>query len=261
MFIRFSSLEKYPRINHFVSTRHGGVSKGAFASLNIGFGTDDDPDSVLKNRYRLADATGIALDKWVALNQVHETRVAIVTPEMRGLGAHNRESAIRATDAAITNHRDICLFVMGADCVPILFYDPVAGVIGACHAGWRGTVKKIAVETVKQMVATYGCKPENINAAIGPSIGACCYNVGGEVIDAVLRAFGTTDGFITFSEPDSQPRFDLWHANRHQMEGIGLLPEHIETAGICTQCHSQDFFSSRAGKGITGRFGAGIILL
>ena len=139
-------------------------------------------------------------------------------------------------------------------------YDPVKLVIGAAHAGWRGTVKKMAANTILKMQEQYGCSPKNICVGIGPSIGPCCYNVGGEVIQEVLQTFGTTEGLINFNNPEFAPILDLWSANKMQLIEVGVSEENIEIAEICTNCHHDDFFSSRHGKGITGRFGAGIMI-
>ena len=256
----FDSLSVFSEIKQFVSTRHGGVSKEAYTSLNIGFGTNDDRTLVLENREILAQSVGIKLNKFVFLNQIHESRVAIVTTEMRGCGAFARDTAICGTDAMVTNVPDVCLFVMSADCVPLLFFDPVKKVIGACHAGWRGTLLMAPVATIQAMCESYGSTPSDILVAVGPSIGPCCYNIGGEVIDSVLRTFGSTDTLIRFDNFDWQPYFDLWSTNQLILSKAGIQLKNIEISGLCTQCHHNDFFSSRHDKGITGRFGAGIML-
>lgn len=256
----FDGLSGFNEIKHFVSSRHGGVSGGHYSSLNLGFGTDDDHALVLENRQILAKSVKIPLDSFVMLNQIHKTNVAVITSDMKGAGALSRDTAICGTDAMVTNQPDICLFVMAADCVPLLFFDPVNKVIGACHAGWRGTVNKAGLVTIQTMNKVFGSKPADIIAAIGPSIGPCCYNIGGEVIDSVLRTFGSTDALIRFDSFDWLPYFDLWATNKFLLLKAGLLDTHIEIAGLCTQCHHNDFFSSRQGKGITGRFGAGIML-
>jgi polyphenol oxidase len=256
----FDGLSGFKEIKHFVSTIHGGVSDGAYASLNIGFGTDDDQLLVLQNRKILAKSVDIPLESFVFLNQVHKSHVALVTPDMKGFGAFSRDTAICSTDAMITNSPDICLFVMSADCVPLLFFDPVKRAIGACHAGWRGTVDRAPVSTLKAMNRYFGTNSADVLVAIGPSIGPCCYNVGGEVIDSVLRSFGSTDDLIRFDKFDWQPYFDLWSSNKYLLHEAGVSDKNIEISGLCTQCHHADFFSSRHGKGITGRFGAGIML-
>lgn len=258
-FYLFDSLSDICEISHFISSRKGGVSENAYNSLNIGFGTDDEYSNVLENRRIMADSVGIPLESFIMLNQVHKTNIAIIFPEMKGMGAIKKENAIRETDAMITSVKGICLYVMAADCVSILFYDPVKQVIGAAHAGWRGTVDKIASLTVLKMQETYGCNPTDILVGIGPSIGPCCYNVGSDVIDSAMNAFGTTDRFIRCGA-NFMPHFDLWYANKYQLLQSGIPEAHIEIAGICTMCESHNFFSSRVGKGVTGRFGAGIML-
>jgi len=257
----FENLRSFKEIKHFVTTRHGGVSDGAFASLNLGLGTEDRPLTVLQNRQILADSVGISQDYFVMANQIHGTNVEVIAKDRRGAGAFSRHNAIPATDGMITNEPEICLFVMGADCVPILFFDRKKKVIGAAHSGWKGTVTKIAAEVVRKMQETYHSSPSDIVVAIGPSIGPCCYKVGGEVMEAVLRHFGTTNGFISFENEDFAPMLDLWTANKTQLLEIGVPEENIEIAGLCTQCNHDEFFSSRYGKGITGRFGAGIMIL
>lgn len=256
----FSKLKKFENITHFVTTRHGGVSDGAYSALNLGLGTEDSPLSILQNRQILADALSIPLEHFVFANQVHSTNVEVITKDRRGAGAFSRHNAITACDAMITAEPEICLFVMGADCVPILFLDPTKQVVGAAHSGWRGTVNKIAACTIKKMSEHFGCLPQDVLVAVGPSIGPCCYNIGGEVIDEVLRNFGTTEGLISFDNPESTPIFNLWQANKVQLMEIGVPEENIQIAELCTQHNHGDFFSSRHGKGITGRFGAGIMI-
>lgn len=256
----YDRLKEYSEIIHFVSTRHGGVSDGAFASLNLGLGTQDRPLSVLQNRQILSDAVGIPQEFFVMAHQVHGTNVEVIHKDRRGAGAFSRHNAIPSTDAMITNESEICLFVMGADCVPLLFFDPVKLVVGAAHAGWRGTVNKVSAATVRKMQETFNCNPQDILVAVGPSIGPCCYKVGGEVINEVLNMFGTTDGLISFENAESSPIFNLWAANKVQLIEVGIAEENIEVAGLCTNCNAGDFFSSRHGKGITGRFGAGIMI-
>ena len=256
----FENIMGQAGVRHFVSTRLGGVSVGPYAGLNIGFGTDDAFDSVLRNREILAQSVGIPLGAFVALNQVHGINVAVVASEDRGKGAFDRESAVLQTDAAITNQPGVCLFVMGADCTPVLLFDPVKRVIGACHSGWRGTVKHIVREVVLRMVTTFGCNPSDMMAGVGPSIGSCCYEVGEEVAAEVLKSFGTTDGFMVEDKVRGGYSFDLWYAIKHQLLEVGIQNGSIEMAELCTRCNDTLFFSSRSGKGTTGRFGAGILM-
>ena len=259
-FYVFSNLKCTGSIKHFVTTRSGGVSEEPFSSLNLGYGTDDFTIHVLENRHRMAQAMDIPLDYFVMANQVHGTHVEVVTKKMRSCGALYRDNSLLATDAMITNVPEVCLFVMGADCVPILFFDPVRKVIGAAHAGWRGTVKKIAVETTRKMNEVFHCNMDDILVGIGPSIGPCCYEVGTEVIQIVQQAFINSQNLIIQEETGRNPIFNLWEANKQQLIEAGVKETNIETAQICTKCHSDEFYSSRASNGNTGRFGAGIML-
>ena len=246
--IRFESLARYRNITHFVTTRIGGVSLPPYDSLNLGFGTRDNPEHVLENRKRLADSINVPLGSFVVAKQVHGDRIAVVTESDKGHGASNYETALDATDALITDIPGICLMVLLADCTPVLLYDPVKRVAAAVHAGWQSTAKQIGRKTVEVMRHSYGCRPEDIVAGIGPSIGACCYEVGHEVISQFEA------GLV-----DELGHLDLWEANRRQLTEAGVLPEHIEVAGICTKCNAHRFFSERHMPG-TGRFGAGIML-
>jgi hypothetical protein len=242
----FENLTRKKGILHFISTRNGGVSPKPFNSLNISFNVSDEEKNVLRNRKALADAVGFPLEGLTTSKQVHKNKVATVTKAMRGL-------VLDGTDAMITNTPDICLMVYLADCVPILLYDPVRKVIGAVHAGWRGTVINIVQNAVNSMIKTFGSDPKNIYAGIGPSIGPCCYEVGHEVINEAPKEFIITRNGKSY--------FDLWGANKKQLMDVGIPSANIELAGICTMENSDKFFSSRADHGVTGRFGAGIMLL
>jgi YfiH family protein len=149
---------------------------------------------------------------------------------------------------------------MGADCVPLLFFDPIKKAIGAAHAGWQGTVRKIALATIIKMKEEFGCSYKDIKVLIGPSIGPCCYHVGGEVIDSILRSFGTTEKFVSYDYKDSLAHFNLWQTNKIQLIEAGIPDSNITITGLCTYCNHDDFFSSRYDKSVTGRFGAGIMI-
>jgi len=259
-FYEFENLCGHAPIMHFVTTREGGTSSGNFSSMNMGFGTDDIPEKVLNNRRIMADSVGISLESFVFANQVHGNHIEVIDNSAKGSGAIEKQGAISLTDGLITSTPGICLFVMAADCVSLLFYDPVQKVIAAVHAGWRGTILQIARKTVEKMALEFSCKPSDILVGIGPSIGPCCYTVGKEVENAVQDSFGTTEGFLVPVKNSSSKRLDLWYSNQFQLENAGIQRKNIETAGICTFCNHQQFFSSRFDNGNTGRFGAGIML-
>ncbi len=256
----FENLSGFDQICHFVSTRKGGLSDNHFASLNTGFHVGDDNFKVLQNRRILANAVGIDILKLTFANQCHSANVAIVNESGRGKGVLEKETAVDHTDGLVTNVKDVCLCVQVADCVPILLYDPVCQVVAAVHAGWKGTLRKIASEAVAKMIQHYGCKAENIYAGLGPSNGPCCYEVGPDVYREVKISLGQAKNIIFPGTKPDKYIFDQWQANVRQLTDAGLKKEHIEQSDICTQCHSDTFFSSRQDQGHTGRFMAGIML-
>ena len=255
----FENLSHKKGIIHFISTRNGGVSKPPFDTLNISFNVSDDPKNVLKNRELLAEAVGFDAASVVTAKQVHDNKVAFVTKDMKGKGAFDLISALDGIDAMVTNVPKICLMVQVADCVPVLLYDPVKKVIGAVHAGYKGTILTIAENTVRSMIKQYRSDPRNIYAGIGPSIGPCCYEIGKEVVNEVKDNLKNGKDLIYVKK--GKNFFDLWKANRSQIEDCGVPGRNIEVAGICTNDRTDMFFSFRAGKGTTGRFAAGIMLV
>ena len=249
-FYRFSGLAMFPEINHFISS----------GAKDIGFSERMEPRLIRQNRCDLAEAVGTDMEKWIIAHQVHSANVAVVTVAEVGRGIWDQESRIPDTDALVTADKGVGLMVMSADCVPVLFYDPVKQVIAAVHAGWRGTVARIVMETVSIMQEKFDCCPGDIRAGIGPSIGKCCFEVSREVAQ-VFRNLFPEDGNVVFAgqKPDKY-QIDLWEANRLELLNTGLKPEHIEIAGICTQCYPERLFSYRRDGKAAGRFGAGIIL-
>jgi len=256
----FENLLKYKEIRHFISTRKGGVSKPPFDSLNLGLHVGDDPDNVLKNRKRLATTIGIPLRHFTIGEQIHSGNITIISEESRGKGSTNHKEAINATDAMVTNAPGICLVVLVADCVPMLFFDPVKRAIGVAHAGWKGTLQFIAQKTVRAMEKAFGSLAEDIVVGVGPSIGPCCYKVGPDIISQVEIIFYTKKEYILNESKSGEGYFDLWKANLTQLLQTGIERKNIEMSRMCT-CHNPDvFFSYRHQKGSTGRFCAGITL-
>jgi YfiH family protein len=160
----------------------------------------------------------------------------------------------------VTDIPDTCLAVLIADCVPMVFFDPLKRVVGVAHAGWRGTLQLIASKTIRTMEKAYGSSPQDVMVGMGPSIGPCCYRVGPEVIVGVEDVFPDQKGHLLHQSEDGGRYLDLWEANLRQLVTAGVERENIEMARQCT-CHNPDlFFSYRFQKGNTGRFGAGIML-
>lgn len=232
-------------LTHGVFTRLGGVSRVPWSSLNVGGTVGDDPEAVQHNLQLIYDSLELDRARVCTVWQVHSADVV-----MAAEGVPGRHWLARA-DGLITNQPGLTLSMRFADCVPILFYDPVHRAIGMAHAGWRGTVKQVSVSTLRAMQIAYETHPTDVQVAIGPSIGPDHYQVGPEVVEAVHNAFGTTDGLIRHSE-DGSTYLDLWAANRFALEGAGV--KQIEVAGICTASNVTEFYSHRAERGKTGRF-------
>jgi len=258
--LHFENLSRYKGIDHFVSTRTGGHSLQPYEALNLSFQVGDDPNRVLDNRKRLTETLGIPLTSLTTAEQIHDARVTVVTEEMRGKGSIHHEEAIANTDALVTRQAGICLMVLLADCVPILLCDPSKGVVGAVHAGWKGTLELIAQKTVMAIREEFGSSPEDIVVGIGPSIGPCCYEVGPEIVSRVKDALGNTQDVLKQTSSDGKGQLDLWEANLKQLVRAGIPKKNIEMARMCTCHHHDRFYSYRYERGKTGRFGAGIVL-
>jgi YfiH family protein len=258
--VHFENLLRFKEIKHFVSTRTSGFSQFPYHSLNLGLHVGDDPDNVLKNRRRFAEAIGIPLNQFTIAKQIHSGNVRVVSDELRGSGSTDHENAIEDTDAMVTDTPGICLIVLVADCVPMLFFDPLRRAIGVAHAGWRGTLQSAAFNTVTTMEQAFGSSPGDIMVGIGPSIGPCCYRVGPEVISQVESVFQSRSDYIVNESKEGVGYFDLCKANLEGLLHAGIERKNIEIAGRCTCCEPDLFFSYRKQKGDTGRFAAGIML-
>jgi YfiH family protein len=241
-------------VTHGIFTRHGGTSRAPFDSLNLGGNVGDDPKAVRQNHERMYAALGVDDAKACTVWQVHSADVVIANAPVPG------RRWLAHADALMTDRAGVPLSMRFADCTPILYHDPVKGVIAIAHAGWRGTVQGIAATVVRAMVAAYGCNPADIRAGIGPAIGPQRYQVGEEVVDAVWAYFGTTDGLIRCDPSDGTSYLNLWAANQLDLERAGVPAAQIDVAGLCTAEHVDEFFSHRQEKGKTGRFGAVIAL-
>jgi YfiH family protein len=240
-------------IPHAFTTRLGGVSEGAFASLNIAMHRGDSDENVKRNYEILADALDFDPNNLVLTRQTHSNIVRIVTKsDAQGLDHRNYPEC----DALITNDAGCALVVFTADCTPILLYDPIMGAVGAAHAGWRGTAADIAGKTVRKMVSEFGCKPENIRAAIGPNIGFCCFETDRDVPDAIIATFGReAERFIR--KTGEKYRVDLKSVNALALRRAGV--ENIEVSEDCTMCAPDRFWSHRVTGVNRGSQGAIIV--
>ena len=240
---------------HCFSTRYGGVSEGQLFSLNLGVHRGDLRENVLKNYAILGEAVGFDPEHTVFTKQVHSDVVEKVGRTQWGRGLHREVE--EGCDGLVTNVPGTVLTVFSADCTPVLLYDPVAGAVGAVHAGWRGTAMKIAAKAVRKMAEEFGSQPENIRAAIGPCIGACCFETDHDVPDAMLASYG--DAVRAMIRPVREKFFvDLKRINALSLQEIGVT--RIDIAKECTACEPQRFWSHRRVGGNRGSLAAMIML-
>lgn len=220
-------------VPHGFSTRLGGKSQGVYESLNLGISTGDDPNVVEANRTHFLNLFGVARDAVCVMQQVHGAAVHLAAPGWYEVRA----------DAAVTATSGLALVVSMADCLPLLYHDPVQGAIGAAHAGWRGTARRIAAEVVGAMTANFGSQPGDIQVGIGPGIMHPCYQVGPEVKDAFDAA--DFSGQVLTPDDDGRFRLDLVQANREALLEVGIADENISSLGLCTHCDADRFYSHR----------------
>ena len=241
---RFELLNEAEGVLHAIFTRIGGVSQGPYATLNLGHTVGDDLSAVEENHRRALGLLALGRDEVVSPYQVHGARVGLV-------GRAHVGTVQAATDALVTAEPGVLVLMRFGDCTPILFYDPVQRVVGMAHAGWRGVVAGSAAATVRTMTERLGCDPGDVWTGIGPTIGPCCYEVGAEVVEAVEST--CPPGADVTRRVNGQLHLDLPGAVRAQLRAAGI--ERIEDAGLCTACRVDEFFSHRAERGQTGRFG------
>ena len=228
------------------STRLGGVSEGCFSSLNLSFDRGDDRAAVAENFRRMGEALGVRCEDMVLSQQTHTTNIRIVTDEDRGKGI-TRERDYTDIDGLITNVPGICLVTTYADCVPLYFLDPVKKVIALSHSGWRGTVGKIGKKTVELMHDNFGSDPDDILAAVGPSVCQDCYEVSADVTDRFREVFDRSVWDELFYEKsDGKYQLDLWKANEKIFLEAGIRKDHIAVTNVCTHCNSGLLYSHRA---------------
>ncbi|HEY6286542.1 MAG TPA: peptidoglycan editing factor PgeF [Ktedonobacteraceae bacterium] len=284
-YMQFGHFLQFPDLIHASFTRIGGYSKTPYWGLNVSNGCGDDFDNVIRNRFLALTALQIQTYPCATVWMVHGAEVAMLGVDTwddwrtdwphRSYHVDQHEliwttKPRRKADALITRHCGVALAMSSADCVPLMFYDPVESVIGLAHAGWRGTARGIAAVTIHAMSEQFGSNPNNISAGIGPSIGPCCYEVSEEVrcyfvgqqefdtypTDARYRKLIRESAVFTVMRIQGRDslRLDLWETNRNQLLMAGVLPGHIESSEICTSCKKEYFFSHRGEHGKAGRF-------
>lgn len=243
-------------VKHGFSTRIGGVSKGCFSSLNLSFTRGDEEEAVRENFRRIGSAMGIRCEDMVFTHQTHTTNVRVVTEADKGCGIV-KPRTYSDVDGLVTDIPGICLVTFYADCVPLYFVDPVKKVIGLSHSGWRGTVGKIGKVTVETMCREFKSRPEDILAAVGPSICQDCYEVSEDVIEEFKMAFHSRHWqSLFYKKENGKYQLNLWEANRIIFMEAGVLPENIHMPDLCTCCNPDFLFSHRASGGKRGNLAA-----
>lgn len=270
----------------FSTTRQGGVSTGAYASLNINSFCGDDPVAIAENRRRLAAHLGLQGDDRLVLpHQVHGTRVEALAADFLELSPADRAARLEGVDAVMTDVAGLCVGVSTADCIPLLLYDTEHRAVCAVHAGWRGTVQRIARTAVEAMASHYGSRPEALHAIVGPGISLEAFEVGDEVYEAfraadfpmssIARRFPKV-GAEQVGAADSRPPLNLsatkksdptekWHidlpaANVDTLLQSGLDLANIRVSSICTYGQSDRFFSARRLGIHSGRIYSGVFI-
>ena len=243
-FYKFKCFEKYSDLLHVVTNKSMNFPYGFSLALHTG----ENEEEIIENRNIVAKA--LQSDKhlhFIVANQTHSDHITIIGKK-ETKGWDSLENAIEDCDALITNEKDIVLTILTADCVPILLYDSEKKVVAAVHAGWKGTKAKIIAKTVLKMNEIYGCEPKNIIAALAPSIGSCCYEVGEDVAE---HFFDTATGY---RQVEDKYMLDLPCINKYQLLEVGLSEDNIEMSDICTACEVDRYFSYRKEQGCSGRF-------
>ncbi len=245
--LEFSRLKQAPGLVHRVFSREGGISKGAWESLNVGLSTGDDPKTVWENRQRVTACFGGAKAVW--LNQVHGTDLVVLK---QSCDADFGISDLPPADGVVTDIPGLALMIQVADCQAVLVYDPEKNVVANVHSGWRGSIGNIIGRCVDLMAAEFGSDPRDLLAGISPSLGPCCaefIHYRTEIPEPLWRY-----------RRDGRDYFDFWALSRDQLLEKGVREKHIENMAICTRCNTGRFFSYRAGH-ITGRFAVGAALV
>lgn len=258
-FLKYPLLEKTDIVEHCFTTRLGGVSEGVCTSLNLSFSRGDDSAAVMENYRRVAESFGKTVDDFVCTDQTHTTTVLQVGNEEKGYGV-TKEKPYTDVDGLITNEPGVILSTFYADCVPLYFVDPVNKAIGLSHSGWRGTVGRMGKKTLDAMAEVYGTKPEDVYAAVGPSICQDCYEISEDVAEHFYKEFEGHGDEILINKGNGKYQLDLWKTNEIVLLEAGIKPEHLAVTNVCTCCNSEVLFSHRASQGKRGNLAAFLML-
>lgn len=267
VYLTFPEIDNLGVVKHLMSTRIGGVSEGHLGSMNLSFRRGDDPERVMENFRRITEVMGYGPEDVVCSVQTHTTNIRRVFAEDKGKGV-TAEQDYQDIDGLITNVPGVVLSTSFADCVPLLIVDPINHAVGLSHSGWRGTVNRMGYETIKAMEKEFGSRPEELVAAIGPSICQKCYEVSEDVAAAVRELFQQEEmGGQPFTAEDvlltkggGKYQLDLWKTNEAIFRAAGVKSENIHVTDICTCCHADWMFSHRASGGKRGNLSMFVVL-
>ncbi len=259
-YLTYPLLENTNMVKHGFSTRIGGVSQGVCSTMNLSFTRGDDENAVRENYRRMAKALRVEEDSFVFSQQTHATNVRKVTLDDKGKGLC-KPLDYQDVDGLITNVPGITLTTFYADCVPLFFVDPVRRAIGLSHSGWRGTVGKMGMVTLRAMQEEYGTNPNDVIAAIGPSICQDCYEVSEDVICEFQGAFDKKYwDELYYQKENGKYQLNLWKANEIVLTEAGILKENMAVTNLCTCCNADVLFSHRASQGKRGNLAAFLAL-
>jgi polyphenol oxidase len=245
-------MEQYPGLTAGITTKNGGSSTGPFESFNMGFHVGDEKEAVCHNRNKLAELIQFPVKHWVGAEQTHETLIRKVTNADRGFGSDSYEDSFKGTDGFYTNKEGILLTLCYADCVPLFFISPEHRMIGAAHAGWKGTVNEIARKMIEKW-GEEGILPNQIFVTIGPSICKKCYIVNDYVINFVENTLVDVEEKPYNLINEGQYTLDLPKLNKIILLKAGVPAENIQMTKLCSSCDHFEFFSHRRDQGKTGR--------
>ncbi|HLP06121.1 MAG TPA: peptidoglycan editing factor PgeF [Paludibacter sp.] len=256
--ITFESLSSYREITHFCTTREGGFSQENYASFNLSPYSGDNPEHIALNQHTLCQKLGLAPENLLIPFQAHGIEVRKIDGAFFEQSQAERNTCLHGVDALITDLQHVCIGVTTADCVPVLFFDPVRRAVAVAHAGWRGTCGRIAEKTVEALVQSYHTDPQDVRVVIGPSISADVYEVGAEVVGLFRDANFNVSEIVV--RQNNSFYLDLWKANQLSLLEAGIQPSHIEISGICSFTEHTRCFSARRLGIKSGRMLSGIMI-
>jgi len=252
-FLRLLEWEsRFPGLVAGFTIRTGGESEQPYGSFNMGLHVGDEPQHVIANRQKLAQQVEMPFASWTCADQVHGNQVCQVVAA--GAGKESLSDVISATDGLFTEQKGVLLTSFYADCVPLFFLDPVSGAVGLAHAGWKGTVHRIAEEMVKSLQGQYQTKPQDLLVAIGPSIGGCCYEVDERIMEHVRTCAQDWESAVTPSQ-NGRYMLDLRRLNTAILLEAGIASANILSTEWCTSCRTDLFFSHRKEAAVAGTTG------